>query len=80
MIQHFESYYGGISCHEVQANLKMYASGLLPSKMSHKMVAHLRECSFCRSQLHEVNQQQPEEVGRTPLYDYTILASVSSIP
>jgi len=79
MMKQHDSYYGGISCSEVQDQLKMYAAGLLSDELSSKMAAHLRECSLCRSLLHEVGQQQPDEVRTVPLIDHSMLASMSLV-
>lgn len=80
-IRHSEPDYGGVSCREVQTSLQLFDTGRLPDALNERMAAHMRECLWCQLQLREMNQQLPGEVGRTPLYDdYTILASILSLP
>ena len=76
IMQRSESSYGGVSCADVQANLTVYVAGQLSNELRDKMPAHLRECSYCRSQLRAVSREQPSKVGKTPRYDYSIVASV----
>lgn len=79
-IRHSKPHYGGISCRDVQASLNLFNAGRLPDALNQRMAAHLCECPWCELQLREMNQQLPDEVGTTPLYDYTILASILSLP
>jgi len=79
MIRHSKPIYGGISCHEAQANLELFSSGELPDALSEKMAAHLRECPTCQALFREMNQQLPDEVGTSSLYTYSILASMKSV-
>ena len=76
-----EAYYGGISCHEVQANLKLFTTGQLPDALNQRITAHLRECPWCQSRLRAAHQQLPDEVGTAPRSDPSmpILASMKSV-
>jgi hypothetical protein len=56
--QPHESSFGGIACHEVQANLAGYVAGTLPADLAARIEDHLRECHVCRQLLQKMQADQ----------------------